>query len=513
MKVVKFRLLILSLLAAICSTISAQTVRDIEVQQVEKQIHITYTLDNPADISVYFSADGGKNYQKLYKVTGDVGKNISPGRKTVVWDVLAECEQLKGDNFLFKVRTESVTVSDIDGNEYKTVKIGNQMWMAENLRTTRYADGTTIPMGSSARYRTPYRYYPNDKRDNVLTYGYLYNWTAVMHGASSSKANHNSVQGICPTGWHVPSDAEWKQLINYVKNQDEYNCNGRKRNIAKTLSSTEGWKTGGSHCAVGNNTSSNNATDAFPAGMYDDHYRHFSNSAYFWSATQKGNNYAYYHRLNYRRAFVYRKYGSKDYGCSVRCVRDDEGVPEKKREKPEKKQEKPEKKREKPVSYSTFFTLNAAYSLFPQWSYGFKVGQVGQVKVVGWYFSAMTSIELQGLTPPYVRNGKQYVLNGNEKAVRYSLQAGLVVRTCEPLYLLLGAGYGYRTFSVQTIGGNWFRFPTNTHIGIDFSLGLMFKIKPGLLLSMEAVTTKFKTLEAKVGIGFSISNRKRTSKN
>ena len=101
-------------------------------------------------------------------------------------------------------------VTDYDGNNYSTVLIGTQCWMAENLRTTHYANGVIIPMVNSTYGETtdPYCYEPNNNGSNVSTYGYLYNWHAVMHGESSSNANPSGVQGVCPTGWHVPSDAE-----------------------------------------------------------------------------------------------------------------------------------------------------------------------------------------------------------------------------------------------------------------------------------------------------------------
>ena len=131
----------------------------------------------------------------------------------------------------------SQPVTDIDGNEYKTVKLGNQVWMAENLRTTRYADGTPIPLGTEASLDVAYRYYPNYNRANVSKYGYLYNWAAVMNGSASSEANPSGVQGICPDGWHVPSDAEWTELTNYVSSQSQYVCGDDTNYIAKALAS------------------------------------------------------------------------------------------------------------------------------------------------------------------------------------------------------------------------------------------------------------------------------------
>ena len=215
------------------------------------------------------------------------------------------------------------SVTDIDGNVYKTVKLGNQVWMAENLRTTRYADGRKIPLGTEGSYDVAYRYYPNTNRANVSKYGYLYNWPAVMNGSLSSSANPSGVQGICPEGWHVPSDAEWTELTNYVKSQSQYVCGDYTGNIAKALASETGWNSSTYNCDVGNNPSANNATgfSARPAGYYNGDYRHFGNSAAFWSATQNYSYNANYRDLSYDYANVYRDDNFKDLGSSVRCVR------------------------------------------------------------------------------------------------------------------------------------------------------------------------------------------------
>ena len=222
----------------------------------------------------------------------------------------------------------SQPVTDIDGNVYKTVKLGNQVWMRENLRTSRYADGTPIPLGTTESYDVAYRYYPNNNRANVSKYGYLYNWSAVMNGSLSSSANPSGVQGICPEGWHVPSDAEWTQLENYVSSQSQYVCGSDEDNIAKALASEVGWNNNTENCAVGDNPSTNNATgfSARPAGHYYGSYGYFGYGANFWSATQNDSYYAYNRGLDYNNGSVSRSNDSKNGGYkvdgySVRCVR------------------------------------------------------------------------------------------------------------------------------------------------------------------------------------------------
>ena len=215
------------------------------------------------------------------------------------------------------------TVKDYDGNSYATVQIGSQCWMKENLKTTKYADGTSISRGSSDSYDVAYWYYPNNKSSKKATYGLLYNWKAVMRNSSSSSANPSGVQGICPDGWHVPSDAEWTQLTNYVSSQSENVCGNDEDYIAKALASTTGWSHSSDNCDVGNRPSSNNATgfSAVPAGGYYGIYNYFGYNANFWSATENFSSYAYSRHIYYSNANVYRYYYSKDYGFSVRCLR------------------------------------------------------------------------------------------------------------------------------------------------------------------------------------------------
>ncbi len=219
------------------------------------------------------------------------------------------------------------TVTDIDGNVYNTVQIGNQCWMKENLRTTKYADNTPIPAGETYSETDPYHYAPNNDEANVVTYGYLYNWPAVMYGAASSDENPSNVQGICPEGWHVPSDAEWTQLTDYVGSQSQYVCGNNNINIAKALAAATGWNEYDFECAVGNDQSVNNATgfSALPAGYYlDGNCGYFGGNGYagFWSSTTNGENNAYDRSFGYGNNGVLRDNDNVYNGFSVRCLRD-----------------------------------------------------------------------------------------------------------------------------------------------------------------------------------------------
>ncbi|MBQ6155937.1 MAG: fibrobacter succinogenes major paralogous domain-containing protein [Bacteroidales bacterium] len=210
-------------------------------------------------------------------------------------------------------------VTDASENNYNTVRIGNQCWMAENLRTTKYADGTVIAPGSGTSSTVAYYYTPTGSFQR----GYLYNWKAVMRDSPSSHANPSGVQGICPTGWHVPSDAEWAELEDTVSSHWACGSNNPTY-IAKALAAQTEWNSSSNTCAVGNNLSANNATGfgALPAGYYGGSCYNSGGGAYFWSSTEASSGNAWYRYLGYSGASVYRNSDYKSNGYSVRCLRD-----------------------------------------------------------------------------------------------------------------------------------------------------------------------------------------------
>ncbi len=230
-------------------------------------------------------------------------------------------------------------VTDIDGNTYDAVQIGSQVWMAENLHVSKYADGTPIPKGrlNVSEYCSsdePYFYVTYNTEgfgyNYQPLYGYLYNWPAVMNGANNSNTNPSGVQGVCPNGWHVPSDAEWKQLEEYVKNNSQYHCDNCEECIAKALASTERWHHSSNNCAVGNDPGSNNATgfSAFPTGYYHPlFYGNDGDYAVLWSTTKvfEFDWGPLVFGISHDSTSVYRgEYyqAHESMGIPVRCVRD-----------------------------------------------------------------------------------------------------------------------------------------------------------------------------------------------
>lgn len=213
---------------------------------------------------------------------------------------------------------------DRDGHVYRTVQIGRQCWMSENLRTAHYADGTAIPVALNREKSDTkgYWFYPDGRAENVAKYGCLYNWPAAMGGQPDAG---EGAQGICPQGWHLPSEKEWLELIDYVGSQPAYYCAGDSNFIGKALASEEGWESYpyADECVVGNARGNNNATgfSALPAGgWHGGRCVDFNRYADFWSSTNKGQLAVYHRLLNYMPyAFMYDAETFSAF--SVRCVK------------------------------------------------------------------------------------------------------------------------------------------------------------------------------------------------
>jgi uncharacterized protein (TIGR02145 family) len=203
--------------------------------------------------------------------------------------------------------TDPGPVTDIDGNSYQTIKIGNQWWMAANLKVTHYRNGDAIShVADSLSWISltigAYCEYNNDV-NNVATYGLLYNGHAVFD-------NRN----IAPAGWHVPSDAEWQTLVNYLGGSSV--AGGKMKEAGTT------------HWSSPNTGATNESGfSALPGGSrYGDFatadYVSMGYLAYFWSSTEYDSNFAWTRVLYYWQSDLNRDSHGKRYGQSVRCVRD-----------------------------------------------------------------------------------------------------------------------------------------------------------------------------------------------
>ncbi len=196
-------------------------------------------------------------------------------------------------------------VDDRDGQIYKTVKIGNQWWMAENLNYA-YSSTEELDFPASTCYEHSGKY--------CEKYGRLYTWPAAVDkwesecGYQTCSLPSGNIQGVCPSGWHLPSKVEWETLLWTV---------GGNLTAAEMLKSTSGWLLDG------------NGTDSFgfsalPAGQEYNviDFKDEERATYFWTSTQSNNNHVYHVAMGYDVTNPYVAYISKKYWFSVRCLKD-----------------------------------------------------------------------------------------------------------------------------------------------------------------------------------------------
>ena len=199
-----------------------------------------------------------------------------------------------------------VECRDADGYNYPVVQIGDQVWMAENLKTTRYRNGDPI---------TEQWAYNNDA-NNAAKYGRLYTWYAATDS-----------RGIAPAGWHVPTDAEWTTLQNYlIANGYNYDGTTTGNKIAKALAATTDWYTYTGTGTPGADLTKNNSSGftALPGGYRYDNgsFDYIGFYGFWWSSTENYATYAWGRSLGYGYYYLYSYYNPKSYGFSVRCLRD-----------------------------------------------------------------------------------------------------------------------------------------------------------------------------------------------
>jgi len=205
------------------------------------------------------------------------------------------------------------TVTDIDGNVYKTVKIGKQVWMTKNLRVTHFRNGDSIPhVTDSTEWLAldsgAFCYYNNDE-SNADMYGALYNWYAV-----------NDPRGLAPEGWRVPTNDDWKELELYLGvKPDRINSLGlRGFNQGEKLKSQTGWHENG-------NGTDDVGFNALPGGLRHYQDRNFTDMhkfAYFWTSSEVGNKRAWYRILFHNHKGICQYFIEKENGFSVRCIKE-----------------------------------------------------------------------------------------------------------------------------------------------------------------------------------------------
>ena len=211
---------------------------------------------------------------------------------------------------LFSCKNETTTPNNSGNNttSYKTVTIGTQTWMAENLKVSKYSDGTTIPnITDDTQWRNnttgAWAYYNNNAANNAK-YGKLYNWYAVSKTTNGNK-------NVCPTGWHVPTDAEWTVLTDYLGGESI--AGGKMKEVGTTS-----WNDPN---ADATNTS---LFTGLPGGYrsYDGDYDIFGSYGYWWSSTENDTSSAWNRYLDLNSGAASRANANKEFGFSVRCLRD-----------------------------------------------------------------------------------------------------------------------------------------------------------------------------------------------
>ena len=208
-------------------------------------------------------------------------------------------------------------ITDVDGNVYHGVKIGNQIWMTENLRTTTYADGSAIPIVEDNTAWSElevddkaYCWYDNSN-SNEDVYGGLYTWAAAVNGGSGSASSPSSIQGICPDGWHLPSEAEWEEMVLFLDGYFEAGYYLKEQGTAHWLSINPG-------------ASNSSGFTALPGGIRSTigTFNELNTNAHFWTATDFTESSAYKVSLVVGDGDVYISGGALKSGRSVRCVKD-----------------------------------------------------------------------------------------------------------------------------------------------------------------------------------------------
>lgn len=215
------------------------------------------------------------------------------------------------DNHEFVCGTSAV--ADIDGNIYHSVQLGSQCWLGENLKCSRTNDGKAIELSTKeTSLSKKYRYCFEDEYTRE-TFGTLYNFKTVSTGI------------LCPNGWHVPSRAEYEDMIKYMRYDSPYLCDSEDTNTnAKAVASTSGWKVIDKHCAVGWQQETNNASgmSIYPAGCFVSDFGFKGVAAYLWTSTSSSTNGADYCRIEWGFEFIQMSGARKESGYAVRCMKD-----------------------------------------------------------------------------------------------------------------------------------------------------------------------------------------------
>ena len=301
-------------------TAVAQSIENIRIESDYRKVRLTYDLLQgngnglPMDVSVVFRTVSGRSIVPS-KMLGDY-LQVFPGREKVLeWDAYGELGDFSGELYAeFSLITKKFKcgkdiVKDVNGNSYNTVEIGTQCWANSNLQVSKYRNGDNIPTGLSnfAWQNTKtgaFSIYNNDRVNDRL-FGKMYNHYAVTDS-----------RGLCPTGWHVPSDAEWTTLENYL---------GGSIVVGGELKSTTTQPKPGGWNSPNMGATNSSGFNALPGGIRDaDGYFYFTNiNGCWWSSSVSSIDKAWNRFLNcYQNKINRYDDDLRTNGLSVRCLMD-----------------------------------------------------------------------------------------------------------------------------------------------------------------------------------------------
>jgi len=283
---------------------------------------------NTATLSANTPVDGTGLWEIIIGEGGTLGDPTAPnstftGIPTVdyklTWTISTNCVSLS-DTVHIQFLSCGLPITDArDGKTYNTLQINDQCWMAQNLNIGVRIPGTNDQTDNGIIEKYCYL----NSETNCDVYGGLYQWNEMMQYSTTQ-----GIKGICPTGWHIPSDAEWTNFSDYVKSQPSYLCSNYVNNISKALASTSNWITSSTTCAIGNNLLANNATgfSAQSGGLRttDSGGSFFDQGTYgyWWSSSLSSTSYSYHRYLKNSSPLLSRDNEYKVIGFSVRCIKD-----------------------------------------------------------------------------------------------------------------------------------------------------------------------------------------------
>jgi uncharacterized protein (TIGR02145 family) len=284
-----------------------------EKDKTESKKNPVIIWENPADITYGtllsdIQLNATANVPGTFTYTLAIGTKLNEGANQDLKVDFTPTDLVNYNSISINVKINVIasiigTNIDADGNVYHTITIGTQTWMVENLKTTKYNDGTTIPNitdGTAwSTLTTPaYCWYNNDFV-NKDTYGALYNWYTIKTGK------------LCPAGWHVPTNAEWDTLLTYLGGES---IAGDKLKETGTIHWTSP------------NTAANNSSGftALPAGCrtYTGLFKDIGGVSNWWSSAEIDTERAWFRSIHYYGSYVDFNVNYKNFSFSIRCVKD-----------------------------------------------------------------------------------------------------------------------------------------------------------------------------------------------